>query len=147
MSPSTGRYRSSPTSRKPMTPRSSWRLRRRLRAGWTAPQSATGCAVGGSPGMVVSAGPHGVAEALRILAGGGEIDYEGASGGMEWDGNGDLRRGHIGIWCFTEDERIEEVRAVASRNEVAGFDVTREPNGFRVSAVAADLADRKTEMR
>ena len=34
-----------------------------------------------------------------------------------------------------------------SRNEVAGFDVTREPNGFRVSAVAADLADRKTEMR
>ena len=32
---------------------------------------------------------------------------------MDWDGNGDLRRGHIGIWRFTEDERIEEVRAVA----------------------------------
>jgi len=27
--------------------------------------------------------------------------------------DGDFRRGHIGIWRFTGDERIEEVRAVA----------------------------------
>ena len=73
-------------------------------------------AVGSSPGTVVNAGPGGVAAALRILAEGGEIDYEGASGSMDWDGNGDLRRGHIGIWRFTEDERIEEVRAVAFEN-------------------------------
>lgn len=59
------------------------------------------------------AGPTGVAEGLRILADGGEIDYEGASGSVDWDDNGDLRRGDIGIWRFTEDERIEEVRAVA----------------------------------
>ena len=73
-------------------------------------------AVGSSPGTVVNAGPSGVADALRILADGGEIDYEGASGSMDWDENGDLRRGHIGIWRFTEDERIEEVRAVAFGN-------------------------------
>ena len=73
-------------------------------------------AVGSSPGTLVTAGPSGVADALRILADGGEIDYEGASGSMDWDGNGDLRRGHIGIWRFTEDERIEEVRAVAFEN-------------------------------
>ena len=59
------------------------------------------------------AGPTGVADALRILAAGGEIDYEGTSGSMDWDANGDLRRGHIGVWRFTGDERIEEVRAVA----------------------------------
>ncbi len=41
------------------------------------------------------------------------IDYEGTSGSMDWDANGDLRRGHIGVWHFTGDERIEEVRAVA----------------------------------
>ncbi len=70
-------------------------------------------AVGSSPGAVVTAGPKGIADALRILADGGEIDYEGASGSMDWDQNGDLRRGHIGIWRFTGDERIEEVRAVA----------------------------------
>ena len=73
-------------------------------------------AVGSSPGTVVSAGPGGVADALRILADGKEVDYEGASGSMDWDGNGDLRRGHIGIWRFTGDERIEEVRAVAFEN-------------------------------
>ena len=72
--------------------------------------------VGSSPGTVVNAGPGGVAEALRILANGGEVDYEGASGSMDWDANGDLRRGHIGIWRFTGDERIEEVRAVAFGN-------------------------------
>ena len=72
--------------------------------------------VGSSPGAVVNAGPRGVADALRILADAGEIDYEGASGSMDWDGNGDLRRGHIGVWRFTEDERIEEVRAVAFEN-------------------------------
>ena len=68
--------------------------------------------IGGGPGTVVGAGPEGIADALRILAGGGGIDYEGASGSMDWDGNGDLRRGHIGIWRFTKDERIEEVEAV-----------------------------------
>ena len=73
-------------------------------------------AVGSSPGTVVNAGPRGVADALRILADGGEVDYEGASGSMDWDGNGDLRRGNIGIWRFTADERIEEVRAVAFEN-------------------------------
>ena len=70
-------------------------------------------AVGSAPGTVVNAGLRGVADGLRVLANGGEIDYEGASGSMDWDGNGDLRRGHVGIWRFTEDERIEEIRAVA----------------------------------
>ena len=69
-------------------------------------------AVGGEPGTVVTAGPQGIAEALRILAQGGEIDYEGASGSLDWDENGDLHRGHIGIWRFTEDERVEDVQAV-----------------------------------
>ena len=68
--------------------------------------------VGGGPGTVVSAGPQGVADALRILAQGGEIDYEGAAGSMDWDENGDLRRGHIGIWRFAGDERIEDIGAV-----------------------------------
>ena len=68
--------------------------------------------VGAAPGTTVTAGPQGVAEALRILANGGEIDYEGAAVTMDWDENGDLRRGHVGIWRFTTDERIEEVGAV-----------------------------------
>ena len=68
--------------------------------------------VGGGPGTAVTAGPRGIVDGLRILATGGEIDYEGASGSMDWDENGDLRRGHIGIWRFTEDEPVEDVVAV-----------------------------------
>ena len=68
--------------------------------------------VGGGPGMVAIAGPRGIADALHILAEGREVDYDGASGSIDWDENGDLRRGHIGIWRFTEDERVEEVIAV-----------------------------------
>ena len=69
-------------------------------------------AVGGAPGEVVTAGADGVSAALRILAEGGEIDYEGASATLEWDENGDLRQGHIGIWRFTKDGRIEELESI-----------------------------------
>ena len=58
----------------------------------------------------MDAGPRGVADALRILANRGEIDYEGASGNVDWDENGDQRLGSISVWRFTEDERIEGAR-------------------------------------
>ena len=69
-------------------------------------------AVGSAPGMVVSAGAEGVAAALNILAAGGAVDYEGAAVTLDWDSNGDLTRGHIGVWRFTADERIEPMEAV-----------------------------------
>ena len=68
-------------------------------------------AIGGPPGEVVLGTPAGVADGLRLLAGGREIDYEGAANTLDWD-DGDLRRRHIGIWRFTEDGRIEELDAV-----------------------------------
>lgn len=65
-----------------------------------------------APGEPVIAGPDGVAEALRIIRGGGEVNYEGAAATLDWDANGDLVRGHIGIWRYTADDRIDEVEAV-----------------------------------
>ena len=73
-------------------------------------------AVGGGPGEVVYAGPEGIARALEILGAGGEIDYDGASGTLDWDANGDLSRGYIGVWRYTTDERIEEVDVVLFEN-------------------------------
>ena len=69
-------------------------------------------AVASAPGERVLAGPDGVAEGLRIVRDGGEVDYEGASSTLDWDANGDLVRGHVGVWRYTADERIEDVEAV-----------------------------------
>ena len=71
-----------------------------------------GTAGAAAPGAVVTAGPEGVAEALRILAAGGAVNYEGAAATLDWDENGDLKRGHIGIWRFTPDARIETLDAI-----------------------------------
>ena len=69
-------------------------------------------AVTGGAGEAVIAGADGIRRALEILAAGGAINYEGASTTLDWDGNGDLRRGQFGIWRFREDGQIEEVRVV-----------------------------------
>lgn len=65
--------------------------------------------IGSGPGVVVTAGVESIAAGLQVLADGGEVDYEGAATTLDWDENGDLRRGHIGVWRFTADEGIEEV--------------------------------------
>ena len=66
-------------------------------------------AIGSAPGETVLGTPAGVAGGLRLLAEGHEIDFDGAATSMDWDENGDLRRGYIGTWRFTSDERIEEL--------------------------------------
>ena len=68
--------------------------------------------IGSGPGIVVIADAESIAEGLHILAGGGTVDYEGAATTLDWDKNGDLRSGFIGIWRFTADEGIEEVEVV-----------------------------------
>ena len=69
-------------------------------------------AIGGPPGQIVPGTPTGVSDGLRRLAAGQLINYEGAANTLDWDDNGDLREGYVGIWRFTEDERIEEVGTV-----------------------------------
>ena len=68
--------------------------------------------IGAPPGDSAIAGAEGIAGALRVLRQGGDIDYEGAASDMDWDENGDLHRGRLGIWRFTADGRIEEVETV-----------------------------------
>lgn len=69
-------------------------------------------AVGSAPGESIEPGPDGVARALAALADGREIVFSGASGPLVWDANGDLRRGHLGVWRYTADGRIEDVRRI-----------------------------------
>ena len=72
--------------------------------------------IAGPPGQIVPGTPTGVADGLSLLAEGQEIDFDGAASTLDWDENGDLRRGHIGTWRFTSDERIEELDAVFYEN-------------------------------
>ena len=69
-------------------------------------------AIASPPGETVSGTSAGVADGLRLIAEGREIDYEGAANSLDWDENGDLRSGYIGTWRFTQDERIEELDIV-----------------------------------
>ncbi len=68
-------------------------------------------AIGSAPGEQTLPGPEGVADALRLLREGEEIDHEGASVPLDWDEHGDLARGHIGVWRYTADGRIEDLSA------------------------------------
>ena len=60
----------------------------------------------------------GVADALRLLAEGRQIDYEGVTTTLDWDADGDLREGYIGVWRFTPGKGIEEVETVFLRDGV-----------------------------
>lgn len=68
--------------------------------------------IGGPPGSIVPGTPTGIGDGLRRLASGQAIDYEGAASSLDWDENGDLLRGYVGIWRFTPDERIEELDTI-----------------------------------
>jgi ABC-type branched-subunit amino acid transport system substrate-binding protein len=71
--------------------------------------------IGVAPGQAVVAGPGGLARALETLADRSQVVYQGASGKLDWDANGDLRQGRIGIWRFTADGQIEDVETVPYR--------------------------------
>ena len=68
--------------------------------------------VASAPGERILPGPEGVARALDVIRDGGDVDYEGAANSVDWDANGDLERGYIGIWRFTRDGGIEDVEII-----------------------------------
>ena len=68
--------------------------------------------VGSAPGQIVLGTATGVADALRLLAEGRKVDYEGVSTTLDWNERGDLQGGYIGVWRFTKNEGIEEVETV-----------------------------------
>ena len=68
--------------------------------------------IGGPSGHVIQATPDDIANALELLSNGEEINYEGAAVSADWDANGDLSRGYIGVWRFTADADIEDVETV-----------------------------------
>ncbi len=68
--------------------------------------------IGGAPGQVVLADIGSIRLGLEAARNGEDIDYEGAAQSLEWDENGDLARGYVGIWRFTADGGIEDTGVI-----------------------------------
>ena len=63
--------------------------------------------VAGPGGEAVIAGAEGIARALDLIRDGEEVDYEGAGTSVDWNGDGDIISGWIGIWEIRDGEIIE----------------------------------------
>ncbi len=60
----------------------------------------------GRGGEIVRPGADEIARGLAALRAGQDVDYEGASGSLEWDPRGDLMTGSITIWTFEAGEIV-----------------------------------------
>ncbi len=63
--------------------------------------------VAAPPGDRFPAGPEGVAAALDALRSGDQVDFEGTATSLDWDANGDVTSGYIGVWQYTDGEIME----------------------------------------
>ena len=68
--------------------------------------------IGGAPGQVVVADIGSIRLGLEAARDGDDIDYEGAAQTLEWDENGDLASGFVGIWRFTSQGGIEDTGVI-----------------------------------
>ena len=80
--------------------------------GFTGPELAQGMAKL-SDGEAVQASQAGAQRAMRILSEGKTVDFEGASGRVDFDEFGDPNSGPIVMWCF-EDQGIFDVGRILS---------------------------------
>ena len=63
--------------------------------------------VAGPDGEVVIAGADGVARALALVRDGVGVNYEGAGSSVDWNADGDVVRGWVGIWEYRDGGIVE----------------------------------------
>lgn len=63
--------------------------------------------VGGPGGDIFLPGAEGVAAALAAVADGKDIDFEGAATTLNWNDDGDVTTGYIGIWEYSGGKIVE----------------------------------------
>ena len=61
-------------------------------------------------GEVVGLGALGIGDAFDLVRLGLDVDYEGASGAVDFDANGDVTSGAVEVWCIDEYGDIVSVR-------------------------------------
>jgi branched-chain amino acid transport system substrate-binding protein len=58
-------------------------------------------------GLLVIPGAEHVAEGLEAIRNGDDVDYDGAATTLDWNANGDVTTGVMGIWQYTADSIAE----------------------------------------
>jgi len=61
-------------------------------------------------GEVVGLGATGIGHAFDLVRLGLDVDYEGTSGAVDFDANGDVTSGAVEVWCIDEFGQIVSVR-------------------------------------
>ncbi len=69
-------------------------------------------AIAAPPGDIYPVGAQGVADALAAIDRGETINIQGAATTLDWDDNGDITSGYIGVWQYS-DGAIEELSVTA----------------------------------
>lgn len=63
--------------------------------------------VASPPGLTVLPGPAGVQAALEAVRDGNDVNYEGAATTLDWNADGDVTTGFVGIWEYSGGEIVE----------------------------------------
>ena len=92
------------------------------------------------PGDSYPAGAAGIAEALDAIRSGDQINYAGAATSLDWDGNGDVTSGFIGVWQYT-DGGIEEVSVTAF--DLSGGPIVATPSTSNAGQQAEPIISEK----
>jgi branched-chain amino acid transport system substrate-binding protein len=74
--------------------------------------------IGNPPGETIMPGLAGIKLGLADAKAGKDINYEGAATTLNWDANGDVTTGYIGIWAFKGGKIVEE--------KAVPFDLTKQ---------------------
>ena len=64
--------------------------------------------VASPPGLTVLPGAAGVAAGLEAVRDGNDVNYEGAATTLDWNADGDVTTGYVGIWAYVGGAIVEQ---------------------------------------
>ena len=64
--------------------------------------------VASPPGLTVLPGAAGIEAGLEAVRDGNDVNYEGAATTLDWNADGDVTNGHVGIWAYVGGAIVEQ---------------------------------------
>ena len=64
--------------------------------------------VASPPGLPVLPGAEGIRAGLEAVRDGNDVNYEGAATTLDWNADGDVTNGYVGIWAYIGGAIVEQ---------------------------------------